>query len=289
MANDKDDGTGDKPIQDTKTTRKEPATKKKTAIKSSETKYSSKKAPTGKAASGKPAEAAPVARKKSSPRTAPEASAEATSGDVIKRAKLKKDKRTGSEGRRTEDKVMPGLLKNLQGVFDKIYSDNRVRDRSHDQLAEEFTTHMQRAFLEMHKQIEEREHLLETRLKSIDRTHQYQWRSVKLLSVPVTLLSLIAIVYLFYVVRVMETSMTSMSQDMHMMTAYMETITTDTTALSANTQIISVNTDDMTQSVSDMNAQMTTLNTNVGNLMVDMNYMSRSVSPAMKGINRFIP
>ena len=198
---------------------------------------------------------------------------------------------------------MPGLLQNLQGVFDKIYSDNKVRDRSHDQLAEEFTVHMQRAFLEMHKQLEERENLLETRLKGIDRTHKYQLQRMKLLSVPVTLLSVIAIVYLFYVVRVMETSMTSMSQDMRMMTTYMKTITTDTTALSDHTGKIYGTTDEMTQSVSSMNTQMvtmndqistmntqmTTLNTNVGNLMIDMNYMSHSVSPAMKGINRFLP
>ncbi len=202
---------------------------------------------------------------------------------------VKNDKRTGTTGRRDNDRVMPGLLKNLQGVFDKIYSDNTVRDRDHDKLADEFTTHMQKAFLEMHKQIEEREHLLETRLKSIDRTHRYQLQRVKWLSIPVTLLSVIAIVYLFSVVRVMERSMTSMSGNMHQMTSYMEVITGDTSELSANTA-------NMTQHIGSMNNQMGSLNTNVAhmtgtvnNLMVDVHQMSRAVSPTMQGINRFIP
>ena len=186
-----------------------------------------------------------------------------------------KEKRTTTSGRRGNDQVMTGLLKNLQGVFDKIYSDNTKRDHAHDKLAEEFTSHMQKAFLEMHTQIEERERLLETQLKSVDLTHKHQMQGVKILSIPVTLLSIVAIVYLFYVVRIMETSITSMSGDMHIMTTYMETITADTTALSTN--------------VATMNTSMNGLNTNVGNMMMDVNQMSRSVTPAMRGINRFVP
>jgi hypothetical protein len=45
----------------------------------------------------------------------------------------------------------------------------------------------------------------------------------------------------------------------------------------------------MTQSVSSMDAQMTTLNKDVDNMMIDLHYMSRSVTPAMQGINRFMP
>ena len=78
-------------------------------------------------------------------------------------------------------------------------------------MAEEFAVHLQRTFEEMHSQLEEREQLLDAKLKSIDRTHNYQLKRVKLMSIPVTILSLVAVVYLFYVVRVMETAMTSMS------------------------------------------------------------------------------
>ena len=268
MAKNKDDGSDEKPGED-----------KPTASKKAGTKSSQQKTATDKAASDRTANAA----------TKTEKSAKPASGAAIERKKTKNEKRTRVAGRRADDKVMPGLLKNLQGVFDKINSDNKLRDRSHDQLTEEFTTHMQRAFLEMHKQIEEREQLLEKRLENIDRTHKNQLMGVKILSIPITLLSIIAIVYLFYVVRVMETSMTSMSKDMHIMNGYIETMTANTTALSVNTDKIYGTTYDMTQSVSSMDAQMTTLNKDVDNMMIDLHYMSRSVTPAMQGINRFMP
>jgi hypothetical protein len=297
MANDKNDGTDNKPDKHKQTAGKKAATTKQTVTKSAEENTAADKAASKKTAEAASAVAAESDKKSSSPATpestspqaATETSTKATSGAAIKRTKPKKDKRTGIEGRRSEDKVMPGLLKNLQGVFDKINSDNKLRDRSHDQLTEEFTTHMQRAFLEMHKQIEEREQLLEKRLENIDRTHKNQLMGVKILSIPITLLSIIAIVYLFYVVRVMETSMTSMSKDMHIMNGYIETMTANTTALSVNTDKIYGTTYDMTQSVSSMDAQMTTLNKDVDNMMIDLHYMSRSVTPAMQGINRFMP
>jgi uncharacterized protein YoxC len=207
------------------------------------------------------------------------------SASVTKQVKKKapsRDRRKSIKDRRDHDKVMPGLLRNLQGVFDKIHSDNRVRDRSQEQIAEDFAVHLQRTFEEMHSQLEEREQLLDAKLKSIDRTHNYQLKRVKLMSIPVTILSLVAVVYLFYVVRVMETAMTSMSQDMHQITAYMDVMSVDTHAMSRNT--------------ANMHAQMEAMNLNIGymnatvnNMRYDVHNMSRTVSPAMSSINRFMP
>ena len=176
----------------------------------------------------------------------------------------------------------PACSETCRAFFDKIHSDNRVRDRSQEQIAEDFAVHLQRTFEEMHSQLEEREQLLDAKLKSIDRTHNYQLKRVKLMSIPVTILSLVAVVYLFYVVRVMETAMTSMSQDMHQITAYMDVMSVDTHAMSRNT--------------GNMHAQMEAMNLNIGymnatvnNMRYDVHNMSRTVSPAMSSINRFMP
>ena len=305
MANDKDDGTDDRPGEDKQTASNKTAIKKKTIKNKTIKKSAAETTATDKIASKKTTEASPVvvpeteqkassqaeteAVQSTSPQAAKKKSSKSTSTATKKRTRTKNDKRTGNAGRRADENVMQGLLNNLQGVFDKIYSDNTVRDHSHKQLAEEFNTQMQRTFLEMHKQNEERDNLLETRLESIDRTNKNQLLGVKILSVPITLLSIIAIVYLFYVVRVMETSMSSMSGDMHMMNAFIETMTENTTALSVNTEKIYSTTFDMTQSVGSMDTQMTTLNKDVNNMMIDLHYMSRSVTPAMQGINRFMP
>ena len=192
------------------------------------------------------------------------------------------ERRKSIKDRRADDKIMPGLLRNLEGVFDKIHNDNQDRDRARQQIAEEFAVHMQDAFDKMHAQLEEREQLLDTKLKSIDRTHNYQLRRVKLMSIPVTFLSLVAVVYLFYVVRIMETSMTSMSQDMHQITAHMDSMSADTHAMTTNTAV-------MSSQMEAMNSNFGYMNKTVNNMRYDVYNMSRTVSPAMSSMNRFMP
>lgn len=235
-----------------------------------------------KKATKKPASKKP--EKKTSAGTSTRAAAADTtkSATVKKKAAPVKERRKTIKDRRDHDVIMPGLLRNLQGVFDKIHSDNNVRDRSQEQIAEEFAVHLQRTFEEMHSQLEEREQLLDTKLKSIDRTHSYQLKRVKLMSIPVTVLSLVAVVYLFYVVRVMETAMTSMSQDMHQITAYMDVMSVDTHAMSGNTG-------NMSSQMNAMNMNIHNMNATVNSMRYDVHNMSRTVSPAMSSLNRFMP
>jgi len=232
-----------------------------------------------------------VASKKPVKKTASEASSKAASATATatspatgqqKKKTPVSERRKTIKDRRDHDKVMPGLLRNLQGVFDKIHEDNRHRDRTQEQIAEDFAVHLQRTFEEMHAQLEEREQLLDTKLKSIDRTHSHQLKRVKIMSIPVTVLSLVAVVYLFYVVRVMETAMSSMSQDMHQITAYMNGMSVDTNAMSGNTA-------NMSSQMSAMNRNINNMNATVNGMRYDVHNMSRTVSPAMSSLNRFMP
>jgi len=207
-----------------------------------------------------------------------------TKGPVIKNKRM-----GGAAGRRTDDKVMPGLLQNLQGVFDKIYHDNRDHDRARDIMTRDFNVHLQRTFKSMHEELEEREKILDRKLKSIDSSHSYEIKRVKLMSVPIMFLTLVAIIYLFYVVRVMETAMSSMSQDMKHMTDYMAMITKDTRDLSINTGSMVTSVNEMNAEIGAMNDNVSNLNTTVNNMMVDVHHMTRTVAPAMQGINRFLP
>lgn len=215
---------------------------------------------------------------------------------ATRRPAVKNQRMGGAAGRRSEDKVMPGLLQNLQGVFDKIHHDNHDQDQARDVMARDFNIQLQRSFKSMHKELEEREKILDRRLKSIDHTHNFEIKRFKLMSIPLMILTLIALFYLFYVVRVMEIAMSSMSQDMNQMTSYMEKITEDTHALSINTELMVSNTGAMVSSVDEMNAEIGAMNNNVSNLnnsvtnlSVDVHHMTRTVAPTMKGINRFIP
>ena len=243
----------------------------------------SKSKVTKKTAAKKTAEKKPAAPKKKT------AKKKATKKAEPKRPAVKNKRMGGPAGRRSDDKVMPGLLQNLQGVFDKIHHDNRDQDRARDVMARDFNIHLQRSFKTMHKELEEREKILDRKLKSIDHLHSHEIKRVKLMSVPIMILTLVAIVYLFYVVRVMETAMSSMSHDMKQMTSYMSTITEDTHALSINTEAMVSSVDEMNTEIGSMNDSVSNLNTTVNNMRVDVHHMTRTVAPTMKGINRFIP
>lgn len=246
----------------------------------------SNKAPTSnpkKAASNKPAAKKTAATKKKAPKKTLITEAVPSKPEV-------KNKRSGDHaGRRSDDKVIPGLLQNLHGVFDKIHHDNRDQDRAREDMAKDISGHLQQAFNTMHEELEEREKLLEQKLKSIDHSHSFEMQRVKLLSIPLMILTVVAIVYLFYVVSVMETAMTSMSQDMRQMTGYMSAVTENTHTLSANTGAMVNSVNEMNTEIGLMNGNVKNLNATVNNMSNDVHQLSRSVSPAMQGINRFMP
>lgn len=268
----------DKPDESSKT----PSNTPKTVV--------SKKKAAKKAVADKPAAKKTTASKKKTTKKAD------VDKPAARRPAVKNQRMGGAAGRRSEDKVMPGLLQNLQGVFDKIHHDNRDQDQARDVMARDFNIQLQRSFKSMHKELEEREKILDRRLKSIDHTHNFEIKRFKLMSIPLMILTLVALFYLFYVVRVMEIAMSSMSQDMNQMTSYMAKITEDTHALSINTELMVSNTGAMVSSVDEMNTEIGAMNGNVSNLnhsitnlTVDVHHMTRTVAPTMKGINRFIP
>ena len=114
-----------------------------------------------------------------------------------------------------ETRVLPGLLQSLQSVFDKIHKDTQTREDHQDKIIEEFSDKLTYAFEETHREAKEREKLLQEKLEAIEREQTYKIQRIKLFSLPGTLIAVAALIYLFYVVHVMERSMNSMSADMH--------------------------------------------------------------------------
>ncbi|NOQ68988.1 MAG: hypothetical protein GQ573_02575, partial [Gammaproteobacteria bacterium] len=104
----------DKPDESSKKT---PSTAKTVVSK----KKAQKKPVANKPVSNKPAtKKSTVSKKKAAKKAA------------TRRPAVNNQRMGGAAGRRSEDKVMPGLLQNLQGVFDKIHHDNRDQDRARD-------------------------------------------------------------------------------------------------------------------------------------------------------------
>ncbi len=195
-----------------------------------------------------------------------------------------------------ENRVLPGLLQGLQSVFDKIHKDNRDREDHQEKIIEEFSERLTHAFNQTHSEAQEKEKLLQERLDAIEKEQRYKIQRIKLFSLPGTLIAVAALIYLFYVVHIMERSMTSMSADMSQIKHHIASIGTDTNAMSGSVmemnQHMAQTNDNMksiTSQVKGMNGNMNHLTRNVGVMTNDVGAMSHTVSPVMNGMRKFVP
>jgi len=209
-----------------------------------------------------------------------------------------------------DNPVLSGLMQGLQSVFDKIHKDNSQRDHSQEKIIEEFSERLNHAFDQVHTEAKEREQLLSDKLKAIETEQRYRIQRIKIFSVPGTLIALVAMGYLFYVVNVMERSMTSMSTDMHDMRGYIANISGDTRnmsqgVLNMNVEMVAMNGNmsqidnhmvDMNDNIGQisthvegMNGSMSNLNRSVGVMTHDVGNMSHTISPLMSGFRTIMP
>jgi uncharacterized protein YoxC len=215
-----------------------------------------------------------------------------------------------STAAKPENSMLPGLMKGLQSVFDKIHKDNRDRDHAQEKIIEEFTQSLNKAFDQVHTEAQERQQLLEEKLETIEKEQSYRIQRIKILSFPGTIIATIALLYLFYVVHIMERSMTSISEDMNHLRGSVAMISGNTNIMSdgvvnMNNQMVQMNSNmsnidqqmaDMNSNmenidthVAGMNGNMTHLNRSVGVMTNDVGAMSQSVSPVMSGMRNFMP
>lgn len=197
---------------------------------------------------------------------------------------------------KAESRVLPGLMQSLQSVFDKIHNDNQLRDDNQEKFVEEFSQRLSHAFEQTHKEAKEREKLLQDKLDAIEREQSYKIQRIKLFSLPGTLIAVAALIYLFYVVHVMERSMNSMSADMHQIQINIADIGSDTAQMSngvvvMNQQMAQINgnMEHINTNVKGMNGNMHHLNRNVGVMTNDVGAMSHTVSPVMNNMHKFMP
>jgi tape measure domain-containing protein len=245
---------------------------------------SKKKAAPGKKA--QPASRTKTATKKQTTKKQPSATA----------AKPKPKQAAEKAKQNNESRILPGLMQGLQSVFDKIHKDSREREDHQEKIIEEFSDRLTQAFEQSHSDTEEKEKLLLERLEAIEKEQSYRIQRIKLFSLPGTLIAVAALIYLFYVVHIMERSMTSMSADMNQIRHHIASIGNDTHTMSGGvTQMnqhmaqTNENMQAITSQVEGMNGNMNHLTRNVGVMTHDVGAMSHTVSPVMNGMRKFVP
>lgn len=172
-------------------------------------------------------------------------------------------------------KEMTGLYQSLQNAFGKIKSSSVENEEHNQSIFESLSDSIMKDHEQSLKQMQEQRKLQDKKIEHMTKQLEQRTGRNRLIAVPGVILAVIGIFYMFYVVDIMESAMTSMSKDIHQMqlsvgdmTGKMETISQDTSA---------------------MNENMQQLNGNIRRVSKDMNVMTHNVAPAMQGMRTMMP
>jgi len=181
---------------------------------------------------------------------------------------------TGQQGTERE-KEMTGLYQSLKNVFGKIKDNNVEKEELNLNIFKSLSDSMSKGHDQTLIEIQAQGKLQDKKIELVTTMLEQRTKRNRLIAVPGVILAITGIFYMFYVVNVMESAMTSMSQDMHLiqmsvgdMTGKINTISQNTTAMNGNIQ---------------------QLNGNILQVSRDLNVMTRNVAPAMRGMRNMMP
>jgi len=202
-----------------------------------------------------------------------------------------------SEQTSTErDREMVKLYQSLQGAFSSVkQSAADGEDRSLQILKTLSESIMQDHELTL-KEVQEQEKLHDKKFEHLSKVEEKRAGRNRWIAIPGMIIGIIAIIYMFYVVSVMEKAMTSMSSDMgHMqlavgnMSQKMDGMSQDTRSMSSVLELLNTSVGEMSGDTSSMHSSMLNLNENVGQMSKDLNILTYNVSPTMKGMRDMMP
>lgn len=182
---------------------------------------------------------------------------------------------TASKQSAQHDKEMSSLYQSLTQVFGTIKESGTATEERNLAMIKNLSDSIMIDHENSLKEVHEQEKLADKKIEHLDRVQQQRTRRNRFIAVPGVIIAITGIIYMFYVVNIMESAMTSMSQDMHAiqlsvggMTDNIGTISSDTKSMSANMQALNGNTLQMSR---------------------DLNVMTNNVAPAMKGMRDVMP
>lgn len=179
-------------------------------------------------------------------------------------------------------KEMTGLYQTLQTTFGKIKADsdeNEVLNMGAiSSLSDAIKQDHELTLAELNEQGKLQDKKIKHMVKVLEqRTVRNRW-----IAIPGVIIAVIAVVYMFYVVSVMESAMTNMSSNMQFMQK-------DVSHMAASMVDMSGHIASISQDTGNMSGDMGELNSSVGHMSKDLNLLSRSVAPAMRGMHDMMP
>lgn len=206
-----------------------------------------------------PIEKSPAPKKAAKKKTAPSSAVTLEALESIK--SVLNEMKTERQSR---DKQLSQLFEGLDTAFSRADSINNDREDNSAASIKRLTDSIMRDHEATMKEVHEQEALANKKLGYLHQVQQQQSERNKWIAIPGSIMAVVAVIYMFYVVTIMENAMSSMSNDMqhitvsvNNMSGRMDTISQDTRALNIHTgQMSRVLNNSVAPAMNDMNNMM---------------------------------
>lgn len=208
------------------------------------------------------------------------------------------------------DKEMAKLYETLQGAFHNVKKTNSKNEDRSLIILKSLTDSIMKDHEQTLKEVHEQEKLQDKKFQQLTKVEERRDGRNRWIAIPGMIIAVIAIIYMFYVVSIMEGAMTSMSKDMgemqiavgnmshkmdgmsgdtHSMNGSMQQLNSSVEKMSQDTNSMNSNMQKLSEDTEAMTSSLTHLNNNVGVMSQDLNIMTNNVAPTMKGMRDMMP
>lgn len=172
-------------------------------------------------------------------------------------------------------KEMTGLYQSLQTTFGKIKDDSVDNEELNLNIFKSLSDSMMKDHEQTLKEISGQAELQDKKIEHMAKMLEQRTVRNRWIAIPGVIIGIVGVIYMFYVVTIMESAMSNMSANMHLMQK-------DVGSMSGNMG-------NMTDGITSINSNMQQLNGNVGYMAKDLNILTHNVAPAMKGMRDVMP
>ena len=178
-----------------------------------------------------------------------------------------------------EVKTPPSLFRRVAGRLRKPWRGKSKRSDHVHAHERDIHHRLEIAFEALHREFDNREKELEKKLAQAKVSYEQKLRRTRWLMVPIGLLAVISLVYLFYMIQLMGAAMTSISTDITTMNSSVSSMDQNMAAMSSDTRSMAYNIQRMDQSMGYLNYNVGSMNQSLGAMNQNVAAMNRSIAP----------
>ncbi len=186
-------------------------------------------------------------------------------------------------------KEMTGLYQSLDNTFGHIKDSSTENEELNLNIFKSLSDSMMNDHEQTLIEIKEQGVLQDKKIQHMAKMLEQRTGRNRLIAVPGVILAMVGIFYMFYVVSIMETAMTSMSANMRLMQKDVTSLARSVVNITGSVGSMSDDISTISQDTNSMGTNMEKLNGNVGNMSTDLNVLTHNVAPAMKGMRNMMP